>query len=78
MAASVLQAGPMVQMILARRGEGFTVEGSVIDSGLLSFNLSPIGGAGLRDILAADFQPMVRETLQNRLSGAKARFRLRL
>src|ERR1035437_319590 len=41
MAASVLQAGPMVQMILARRGEGLSVEGSAIDSGLLAVNLSP-------------------------------------
>ena len=43
MAASVLQAGPMVQMILARRGEDFTADGSAIGSGLLAFNLSPIG-----------------------------------
>jgi len=44
MAASVLQAGPMVQMILARREEALTAEGAAIDSGLLAFNLSPIGG----------------------------------
>ena len=43
MAASVLQAGPMVQIIFARRGDGFTVAGSAICSGLLRFNLSPIG-----------------------------------
>jgi len=41
MAASVLQAGPMVQMIFARRKEGLAVEGSVIDAGLLALNLSP-------------------------------------
>src|SRR5436190_23843753 len=40
-AASVLQAGPMVQMIFARRGEDLSVAGSAIDSGLLTFNLSP-------------------------------------
>jgi hypothetical protein len=43
MAASVLQAGPIVQIILARRGEAFAAAGSAIDSGLLGFNLSPIG-----------------------------------
>jgi hypothetical protein len=42
MAASVLQAGPMVQMIFARRSEGVTVEGSALGSGLLDFNLSPV------------------------------------
>jgi hypothetical protein len=45
MADSVLQAGPMVQMIFARRGEGLAIEGSAIGSGLLTcllaFNLSP-------------------------------------
>jgi hypothetical protein len=39
MAVSVLQAGPMVQMILARRGEEMTAE--AIDSSLLTLNLSP-------------------------------------
>jgi hypothetical protein len=34
MAASVLQAGPMVQMIFARRGHDFAVEGFAIASGL--------------------------------------------
>jgi hypothetical protein len=42
MAASVLQAGPMVQMIFARRGERATLVGSAIGSGLLDFNLSPV------------------------------------
>ena len=41
MVASVLQAGPMVQMIFARRKEGLAGEGSVIDAGLLALNLSP-------------------------------------
>jgi hypothetical protein len=41
MAASVLQAGPMVQMIFARRGEGLPGEGSAINSGLAALNLSP-------------------------------------
>jgi hypothetical protein len=41
MAASVLQAGPMVQMIFARRKEGLAVEESVMDAGLLALNLSP-------------------------------------
>jgi hypothetical protein len=41
MTASVLQAGPMVQMIFARRGEWWSGEGSAIDSGLLALNLSP-------------------------------------
>jgi hypothetical protein len=41
MAASVLHAGPMVQMIFARRKEALAEEGSVIDAGLLILNLSP-------------------------------------
>jgi hypothetical protein len=44
MVASVLQAGPIVQIIFARRGEALTVEGSAIDSGLLALNLSPQSG----------------------------------
>src|SRR3954470_8878414 len=43
-AASVLQAGPMVQMILARRTEGLSVAGSAIDAGLLALKQCPQSG----------------------------------
>jgi len=53
MAGSVLQAGPMVQMIFARRGDDLAMEGSAVDSGLLIglriFNLSPQSGVGASD-----------------------------
>src|ERR1700728_786930 len=51
MAASVLQAGPMVQMIFARRGEGLGAEGAEIDSGWLILNLPPQSDSLRRSLL---------------------------
>jgi hypothetical protein len=44
MAASVLQAGPMVQMIFARREGDVSGAGVAIDVGGLGFNRSPASG----------------------------------
>jgi hypothetical protein len=41
MAGSILQAGPMVQMIFARRVGGLSVEELAMDFGLVALNLSP-------------------------------------